>query len=110
MKYVDPHTALAEVRPWPGQFISLAFFVANRDVRPMNFVTPDPVHRVYFIEPDPKERERRVWADIDRAFAEPVTPNDEKADNNLWSRLFTVAAHHGVKRIGTDAKFLSGKR
>ena len=101
-------TALSEVRPWLGQFVSLAFFVVNRDVRLMNFVTPDPVRMVYWVEPEPKERERRVWADIDRAFAEPVPPNDERADYAPTQVIAELFKHEGFDGVAYRSIFGGG--
>lgn len=92
-------TALAEVRPWLGQFISLAAFRVHRDLRLMSFVTEEPEHRVYLNEPEPKEREKAVWADIDRAFARPVTSNDETAEyvpTQVIAELFKSEGFDGI--------------
>lgn len=92
-------TALAEVRPWLGQFISLAFFVVHRDMRLMSFVTEDPKQRIYLTEPEPKEREMAVWADIDRTFAKPVTLNDETAEyvpTQVIAELFKTEGFDGI--------------
>jgi len=92
-------TAIAEVRPWLGQFISLAFFVVKRDMKLMNFVTEDPKQRFYLTEPEPGEREIAVWADIDRAFAKPVTPDDETAEyvpTQVIAELFKSEGFDGI--------------
>jgi hypothetical protein len=92
-------TALAEVRPWLGQLISLAFFVVKRDMRLMNFVTEDPKQRIYLTEPEPRAREIAVWADIDRAFAKPVTLDDETAEyvpTQVIAELFKREGFDGI--------------
>jgi len=101
-------TALAEVRPWLGQYISLGFFVVRRSLKLMNFLTPDPKHRFYFEEPEPKEREMAVWADIDRAFAEPVTPNDETADYAPTQVIAELFKHEGFDGIAYRSSFSDG--
>jgi hypothetical protein len=73
-------TAVAEVRPWIGSYVSIAQFALNRDVRVVNSVTDDHRLMMYFAEPEPEERERAVWKDIDRAFSQPVTSGDDTAD------------------------------
>jgi hypothetical protein len=73
-------TALAEVRPWIGSLISVGLFQNRRKLKIVNCTTDDN-HIVYLEgEPSPEEREKAVWADIDRAFAKPVTPVDDVAD------------------------------
>jgi len=72
--------AVAEVRPWIGSYVSIAQFVLNRDVRVVNCVTDDHRIMAYSREPEPEERERAVWQDIDRAFSRPMTSGDDTAD------------------------------
>jgi len=80
--YLATHqdTAAAEVRPWIGSYVSIAQFALKRDVRVVNCVTDDHRIRWYSREPEPEERERAVWQDIDRAFSQPVTSGDDTAD------------------------------
>ncbi len=73
-------TAIAEVRPWIGMHVSIAQFELKRDVHVINCVQDDHRMMVYNYEPEPEERERRVWQDIDRAFSQPVTRSDDLAD------------------------------
>jgi hypothetical protein len=77
--YVATHqdTAVAEVRPVVGLLLSIGQFALNRDVRVVNCVTDDHRLMAYSSEPEPEERERAVWQDIDRAFSQPVTPEDD---------------------------------
>src|SRR5712691_7735830 len=73
-------TLLRRLR-WPrGSYVSIAQFALKRDVRVVNCTTDD--HRVmaYSREPEPEERERAVWGDIDGAFSQPATSGDETAD------------------------------
>ena len=80
--YLATHkdTAIAEVRPWIGAYVSIAQFALQRDVRVVNCVTNDDRIMVYAQEPEPEERERATWRDIDRAFSQPVTCADDRAD------------------------------
>jgi len=73
-------TAVAEIRPWIGSHVSVAQFALKRDVRVVNCVTDDHRVMMYFGEPEPEERERADWRDIDRAFSHPVTSGDDTAD------------------------------
>jgi hypothetical protein len=60
--------------------VSIAQFALNHDVRVVNCVTDDHRIMMYFGEPEPEERERAVWKDIDRAFSQPATSGDDTAD------------------------------
>jgi hypothetical protein len=73
-------TAVAEVRPWIGSYVSVAQFALKRAVSVVNFATDDHGIVLYSGEPEPQERERAVWHDIDRAFSQPVTSGDDTAD------------------------------
>jgi hypothetical protein len=73
-------TAVAEVRPWIGSYVSIAQFALKYEVRVVKVVTDDQRIMVYGREPGPEERERAVWRDIDRAFSQPTTSDDDTAD------------------------------
>jgi hypothetical protein len=72
-------TAIPEGRPWIGSYVSVAQFELQRDVHVVNCVTGDQRIMVYAGEPEPLERQRQVWQDIDRAFSQPVTRTDDVA-------------------------------
>jgi RES domain-containing protein len=80
--YLATHekTAVAEIRPWIGSYVSIAQFALQREVRVINCVTGDDRIMAYSGEPEPDERERDVWQAIDRAFSKPVTSTDDTAD------------------------------
>jgi RES domain-containing protein len=73
-------TAVAEIRPWIGSYVSIAQFALEREVRVIDCVTGDHRIMVTSQEPEPEECERDVWQAIDRAFSEPVTSTDDIAD------------------------------
>lgn len=101
-------TALAEVRPWIGSFISVAQFKTLRTLKLVNCTTDRKGYRIYFEEPPPNEREESVWLDIDRAFAKPVNPNDDTADyvpTQIIAELFKSEGFDGVayrSSLGSD--------
>jgi len=76
----DQDTAVAEVRPWVGSYVSAAQFALKRDIRVVNCTTDGHGLNLYCQEPAPEERERAVWRDLDRGFSQPVTPSDDTAD------------------------------
>ena len=94
-------TALAEVRPWIGSLISLAQFKTLRDLTVIDCTTEEKPRSVIFpkASPSPKEREKIMWSDIDRAFSRPVTPSDEIADyvpTQIIAELFRANRLDGV--------------
>ena len=78
---VEKDTAIAEVRPWVGSFVSIAQFALKREIRVVNCVTGQRESLLrYDDEPPPDERERFVWQHIDRALSRPLTTEDDSAD------------------------------
>ena len=73
-------TAIAEVRPWIGSYVSIVQFRLRRQVRVVDCMTNDKRLMAYASEPEPPERKREVWQDIDRAFSRPVTRSEDRAD------------------------------
>lgn len=79
----DQETAMAEVRPWLHSDISVWQFKTVRELKLIDCSVHAPKmggYRFFSEEPDEKEKEKAVWADIDRAFSRPVTPSDKSSD------------------------------
>lgn len=93
-------TAAAEVRPWIGAYVSVAQLRTRRDVRVINCTSDEPGLKVYLTEPDPEERERAVWRDIDRAFARPVERNEHSAEYAPTQLIAEVFRKQGLDGIG----------
>lgn len=92
-------TALAEARPWVGSQVSVGQFKVVRELKVVNCTTERNGSTFYFKEPSPKKREEAVWADIDKAFAKPVTPIDDVADyvpTQVLSELFKAKGFDGI--------------
>jgi len=96
----DRVTAMSEVRPWIGSFVSLAQFQTVRELRVVDCsVNHSSGFVFYFDEPPPEERVKVVWADIDRAFAEPTTRSDDTADyapTQVLAELFRDRGYDGL--------------
>jgi hypothetical protein len=96
----DRDTALAEVRPWIGSSISIGQFKTLRELRIVYCATERKGFHIYLEdEPSPQAREEAVWADIDRAFATPVSPSDDVADyapTQIIAELFKANGFDGV--------------
>jgi hypothetical protein len=66
----------------------------------MNCTTDDRRTLIYFEEPEPAERERAVWRDIDRAFSEPVSRTDDVADYAPTQMLAEIFRQQGLDGVG----------
>ena len=94
-------TAMAEVRPWKGELVSVYQFKILRELRVVNCTRkskrPD---RIYVGgEPAADEREKYVWADLDAAFAKPISRSDNSVDyvpTQVIADLFGVHGFDGV--------------
>ncbi len=93
-------TAIAEVRPWVGGFVSVAQLRITRDLRVMDCSTDDHRMKIYLDEPPPEERQSAVWRDIDRAFSEPVTASDDVASYAATQILAEAFRQQGFDGIG----------
>lgn len=92
-------TALAEVRPWAGSFVSVGQFKMARDLSIVNCTNKGKRYTFYPKEPSPKIRQEAVWADIDKAFSRPITLTDDVADyvpTQVLSELFKSKGSDGI--------------
>jgi hypothetical protein len=104
----DKDTAMAEVRPWIGSYISVGRFKTLRDLVLVNCaVEHDPFSHIYTEEPGPAEREKAVWAYVDRAFSQPVSVNESSAGYAPTQILAEAFRSHGYD--GVVYKSLLGK-
>lgn len=98
----DQETAMSEVRPWLGVEISVWQFKTTKELRLIDCSVHAPKtggFRFFFEEPDEKEKEKAVWADIDRAFSRPVTLSDKSSDyvpTQIIAELFKTNGSDGI--------------
>lgn len=99
--YVATHheTAIAEVRPWIGSFVSVALFEIVRDLKVVNVTTDNRSNLIFAVEPPADVRERQNWAAIGRAFSRPVTADDFIADYAPTQILAEVIRSEGFDGI-----------
>jgi hypothetical protein len=93
-------TAMAEIRPWIGSYISVGQFRTLRELTVLDcsiFYTNNSVF--YFDEPDAVQREKAVWADIGQCYSEPVTPDDQTPDYVPTQILSEVFRDHGYDGV-----------
>jgi RES domain-containing protein len=106
-----PHAAMSEVRPWVGALVSVGQFQIVRD---LTIVDCSVLHDQYFSLayrsrvfdvsgglslPLETDFEKIVWAAIDGAFSQPVTPSDDVAKyaaTQIIAELFRDEGYHGV--------------
>lgn len=91
-------TAMSEVRPHVGSYISLAEFVTERDLQVVDLTGPPGA---IFENDVPEELalERIAWADLNDAFSYPVSPTDDVADyapTQIVAEVFRLAGYDGI--------------
>lgn len=93
-------TAIAEVRPWIGSLVSVAYLKTTRNLAIVDCRADDGRIHVYFEgEPSIEKREAAVWAYVARAFREPVLRDDDRADyapTQMIVELFQEQGYDGV--------------
>ena len=93
-------TAMAEVRPGLHSDISVGQFRTVKELKLINCaVHPPDGLTVYWEEPDDQKKEKAVWADIDRAFSQPVTQSDKSSEyvpTQIIAELFKSNGFDGV--------------
>lgn len=101
-------TAISEVRPWIGSEISVAQFKILRDLRAVNLSLGHGqmsichltfAHLLGEKAPNPEEKEKAVWIDIDSAFSRPVTLSDDAANyvpTQILAELFRDAGYDAI--------------
>jgi hypothetical protein len=107
-----PETALAEMRPWVGESLTLAIFEIKKDIKLVvcQTGTEDWEERLFEENPSADKVEKYVWNDISRAFARPVNREDQEnayvptqilAEAFKAERVDGLAYHSGLER-GTN--------
>lgn len=93
-------TALAEVRPWRGAYISLGVFRVIKDCKLIDFST-DKLRSVDLLlrkeQASTAEQASAIWGDIAYAFAKPLTKDDD-----LTEYLATQAIAEEFRKRGYD--------
>ena len=101
----EPGTAMSEVRPWVGSYVSLAQFKVMRDCevvdcsmdKKQTILTFSPTGELK--EPDAGKREAGVWGDIGQAFSKPVTldePHCDYAPTQILAEVFRDYGYDGI--------------
>ncbi len=96
------NTAMAEIRPWVGSMISVAIFEITKEIRIVDCSTD--FNCTYGCCPTTEEREKAIWADINKAFSIPIIPNDRTADyvpTQIIAELINYEGYYGIKYQST---------
>ena len=86
----DPRTAMAEVRPWIGAKISIGEFQLTKEVRLVNCSKyHDSMRQI--LQDSQANYVDGAWLAIDRAFAKPVTREDDDIANYIPTQIIAEA-------------------
>lgn len=98
----DAETAMAEVRPWVGSYVSLGYFKMLRDMKVVDCSKDKRTSLWVFTKPadlSPEERERVVWGDIGHALSRPITPDEsptEYVPTQILAEAFRAHGYDGI--------------
>ena len=104
----DRETAIAECRPWVGQYVSLGYFRITQKLKLVHFTQEKTSGKIYLSTPPVEEIDRIVWEDINRAFSTPVLPDDLTSDYVPTQILAEVAKSKGYDGIAYKSRLGGG--
>jgi hypothetical protein len=115
----DEKTAVSEVRPWVGYYVTVAQFETLKDLKaidcshgeinPMNVTVADLDKLWKLKQPTPEEAIKCIWRWIDKAFSEPVDRNDKIADYVHTQNIAEFFKTNGFDGIKYKSIFNNGK-
>jgi RES domain-containing protein len=94
----ERETAMSEVRPWIGSYLTVAQFRILKSLRVVD-CSADEENLQYGVWSNPRKWEGAVWSGINRAFSEPVSPSDKVADyapTQVLAEAFRGSGYDGV--------------
>jgi hypothetical protein len=94
-------TAIAEVRPWVGAFVSVGLFKIRRQLRIIDLrkeLRNQFIDHLFGRKLTPEEIQETIWALINQSFSEPVAPGDELGyiPTQYLAEAFKLHGFHGV--------------
>ncbi|MBG6162786.1 RES domain-containing protein [Labrenzia sp. EL_195] len=95
----DDVTAVSEVRPAIGAYVTVAGMKCLRELKLINCSVLAEEQFIYLEEPEREEMEKAVWSDIDRAFSAPADRSDDAAEyapTQILAELFRSLGYDGV--------------
>jgi RES domain-containing protein len=109
-------TAILEVRPWIGAFVSVVKFKVERDAEIIN-CTKDRLfdlidlplvtrrNRNTYFSPTKADNEKMVWGDINRAFSTPSQREDNSIDYVPTQIISEHFKKNGIRGIAYKSSF-----
>jgi len=91
--------AVSEVRPWIGALVSVAQLKTERNLTIVDCSKLHKTRPIFLEEPPQQKIDDAVWASIDRAFSEPITPTEDSADyapTQTLAELFCSKGYDGL--------------
>lgn len=99
----DKETAMAEVRPWLGAILTVAYLKITKDLKILDFSVEHGNSncnvKYFFEEPTNEEIIKAVWSDIDNAFSKPTKASDlksEYAPTQIISEFIRSKGYDGI--------------
>lgn len=99
----DKETAMAEVRPWLGAILTVAYLKITKDLKILDFSVEHGNSNLnlncFFEEPTNEEIIKAVWSDIDNAFSKPTKASDlksEYAPTQIISEFIRSKGYDGI--------------
>ena len=104
------NTAIAEVRPWIGSYVSVGQFETVRDLRIIDCSHNHGDKAYYFSVGRPRrltaeETEKAVWSNIDKAFAAPTARDDDVAEYVPTQIIAELFRHEGYDGLAYRSSF-----
>jgi hypothetical protein len=103
----SPETAIAEIRPWKGEIVSVAVFKVRSNLKIVDCCTEHDgigvsslLNTNRLTKPAMKDIESDIWNHIDRAFSEPISRTDDQADYVPRQVIAEVFKRDGYDGIG----------
>lgn len=94
----DRDTAMSEIRPKIGAYVTAAQFIIRKDLTLMDCSKAE-VPYAPVRDGEPESTEAEVWAYVNQAFSDPVDPTDDVADyapTQAIAEAFRRVGYHGV--------------
>jgi RES domain-containing protein len=92
-------TALAEMRPWVGESLTLAIFEVVKELKLVVCQAGDPNETLFQENPSAEQLDNHVWNDISKAFARPVNKEDQETaylPTQILAEAFKAEGFDGV--------------
>ena len=95
----DSKTAMAELRPWKKEQVSLACFQVQKNLTIIDCSNDTTRNPIFLEEPEPSRREEIVWTYINKGFAEPISAQNQELDyipTQILAETFKQAGFDGI--------------